>query len=240
LNNQLRILNREIVACERCPRLREYCRRVAEEKRRAYRDWTYWGKPVPPFGDPDARLLVIGLAPAAHGANRTGRMFTGDRSGDFLYRALYETGFASEPESRSREDGLTLAGAYITAAVRCAPPDNKPRPDEFRNCRPYLEREFDLLKDLRVVVALGRIAFDTYLAILRDRGVIRSRSPYAFGHNVEHRIADATPVLIGSYHPSQQNTSTGRLTAPMLREVFERARAILSAESAGRRLLSKS
>lgn len=237
LNKQLRVLNQEIVACERCPRLRDYGRRIAEEKRRAYRDWTYWGKPVPPFGDPDARLLVIGLAPAAHGANRTGRVFTGDRSGDFLYRALHETGFASQPESRSREDGLTLTGAYITAAVRCAPPDNKPRPDEFRNCRPYLERELDLLQDLRVVVALGRIAFDTYLAILRDRGVIRSRSPYAFGHNVEYRIADALPVLIGSYHPSQQNTSTGKLTAPMLREVFERARAILSAESGGSHLL---
>jgi uracil-DNA glycosylase len=238
LNQKLLGLNREIVACERCPRLRDYCRRVAEEKRRAYRDWTYWGKPVPPFGDPRARLLVIGLAPAAHGANRTGRVFTGDRSGDFLYRALYETGFASQPESRSRDDGLTLAGAYITAAVRCAPPENKPRPEEFRNCRPYLERELDLLKDLRVVVALGRIAFDTYLGILRDRGAIRTRSLYAFGHNLEYRIGDGSPVLISSYHPSQQNTSTGKLTAQMLRQVFERARAILSAGLGDEHLLT--
>jgi uracil-DNA glycosylase family 4 len=232
LNEGFRILTREVVACERCPRLREYCRGVAEVKRRAYRDWTYWGKPVPPFGDPRARLLVIGLAPAAHGANRTGRMFTGDRSGDFLYRALYETGFASQPESRSREDGLTLAGAYITGAVRCAPPENKPKPEEFRNCRPYLERELDLLKDLRVVVALGRIAFDAYLTILRDRGLIRSRGAYAFGHDIEHRVTDGSPVLISSYHPSQQNTSTGKLTALMLRQVFERARRLADMPSA--------
>jgi uracil-DNA glycosylase family 4 len=143
---QLRVLANEIVECERCPRLVEYRRRVAEQKRRAYLEWDYWGKPVPPFGDPDAKLLVIGLAPAAHGGNRTGRMFTGDRSGDFLYRALYESGFASQPESRARGDGQKLTGAYITAAVRCAPPDNKPLPEEFRTCRPYLERELDLLK----------------------------------------------------------------------------------------------
>lgn len=222
--NKLEILSREVIACERCPRLREYCKRVAETKRRAYRDWEYWGLPVPGFGDPRARLLVVGLAPAAHGANRTGRMFTGDRSGDFLYRAMYETGFASQPESVSRGDGLKLSGAYVTASVRCAPPDNKPLPEEFRNCRPYLEREIDLLKRVRVVVALGRIAFDTYLSILRDRGVIRSRSAFRFGHDVEHRIAAGSPVLISSYHPSQQNTSTGKLTAAMLRAVFERAR----------------
>ena len=193
-------------------------------KKRAYRGQAYWGKPVPPFGDPQARLLVIGLAPAAHGGNRTGRMFTGDRSGDFLYRALYETGFASQPESISRNDGMTLTGVYITAAVRCAPPDNKPAIDEFRHCRPYLQRELDLLKNLRVVVALGRIAFDTYLAILRDRAVIRSRSAFAFGHDREHHIGPGLPILISSYHPSQQNTSTGKLTAKMLRDVFERAR----------------
>jgi len=223
----LRVLCEEVIACERCPRLVEYRQRVAAVKRRAYRDWTYWGKPVPPFGDPHARLMIIGLAPAAHGGNRTGRVFTGDRSGDFLYRALYETGFASQPESISRDDGLTLADAYITAAVRCAPPDNKPLPEEFRNCRPYLERELDLMKTLRVVVALGKIAFDAYLGILRDRGVIRSRSAYLFGHNREHRMRDDLPVLIASYHPSQQNTSTGKLTAEMLREVFERARRII-------------
>jgi uracil-DNA glycosylase family 4 len=223
---QLRILSNEIVACERCPRLVAYRSQVAEVKRRAYREWDYWGKPVPPFGDPKARVLIIGLAPAAHGGNRTGRMFTGDRSGDFLYRALYETGFASQPESRSRDDGLKLSGAYVTAAARCAPPFNKPSPEEFRDCRPYLERELDLLKQLRVVVALGKIAFDAYLSILRDRGVIKSRAAFAFGHNREYQIASGQPVLVASYHPSQQNTSTGKLTAKMLREVFERARRI--------------
>jgi len=222
----LRILANEVVACTLCPRLVAHRGEMARIKRRAYRDWDYWGKPVPPFGDPRARLLIVGLAPAAHGGNRTGRMFTGDRSGDFLYRALYETGFASQPTSVSRADGLTLTDAYITAAVRCAPPENKPLPEEFRRCRPYLERELDLLKNLRVVVALGKLAFDAYLGILRDRGVIRSRAPFAFGHNVCYEIPGA-PVLIGSYHPSQQNTSTGKLTAPMLRQVFERARAIL-------------
>lgn len=226
MTGALGALRQEVIACERCPRLRAYCRQVAEVKRRAYRDWTYWGKPVPPFGDPHARLLVIGLAPAAHGGNRTGRMFTGDRSGDFLYRALYETGFASQAESRFRDDGLTLASAYITAAVRCAPPDNKPAPDEFRNCRPYLARELDLLKNLKVIVALGKIAFDAYLTILRDRGTIRSRAAFTFGHNREHRIGPGLPILISSYHPSQQNTSTGKLTAHMLRQVFERARRL--------------
>jgi uracil-DNA glycosylase family 4 len=226
---QLRILSSEVVECERCPRLVEYRRRVAEVRRRAYREWDYWGKPVPPFGDPDAAMLVIGLAPAAHGGNRTGRMFTGDRSGDFLYRALYETGFASQPESRARGDGLKLTGAYITAAVRCAPPDNKPLPEEFRNCRPYLERELDLLKNLRVVVALGKLAFDAYLSIMGDRDVIRSRAAFAFGHAREHIVAPGQPALLASYHPSQQNTSTGKLTAAMLRDVFERAREIILA-----------
>jgi uracil-DNA glycosylase family 4 len=218
-------LMREVIACERCPRLRAYCRLVAEEKRRAYRDWEYWGKPVPSFGDPNARVLVIGLAPGAHGANRTGRMFTGDRSGEFLYRALYQTGFANQAESSSREDGLALTGIYITAAVRCAPPDNKPSVEEFRNCRAFLERELDILKQVKVVVALGRLAFDTYLGILRDRGVIATRSAFVFGHDCEHRTAPGAPLLISSYHPSQQNTSTGKLTAEMLRQVFERARS---------------
>jgi uracil-DNA glycosylase family 4 len=220
-------LTREVIACERCPRLREYCMRVAETKRRAYLNWDYWGKPVPGFGDPHARLLIVGLAPAAHGGNRTGRVFTGDRSGDYLYRALYETGFASQPESVSRDDGMQLSGVYIAAAVRCAPPDNKPNPEEFRNCREYLEREIDLLKELRVVVALGKIAFDAYLGILRDRGVIRSRAAFVFGHDREHHIAADSPVLISSYHPSQQNTSTGKLTAEMLHAVFARARRLV-------------
>ncbi len=173
-------------------------------------------------------MLLLGLAPAAHGGNRTGRMFTGDRSGDFLFRALYETGFASQPESRSRDDGLRLRGCYISAAVRCAPPGNKPKPDEIRNCRGYLERELDLLPRLRVVVALGKIAFDVYLSILKDRGVIRSRSPFAFGHNLRHSTGPDQPLLISSYHPSQQNTSTGKLTLTMLREVFAGARQAIS------------
>ena len=216
-------LMREVVACQRCPRLREYCTRVGEIRRLAYRDWDYWTKPVPSFGDPKARVLVIGLAPAAHGGNRTGRIFTGDRSGDFLFRALYETGFASQPESISRDDGLKLTGAYVTAAVRCAPPGNKPLPQEFRNCRPYLERELDMLKDVRVVVALGRTAFDAYLGILRIRGVVARRSAFVFAHGREYQTAPGAPVLICSYHPSQQNTFTGKLTAAMLRQVFERA-----------------
>ena len=195
-------------------------------KRRAYRDQEYWGRPVPAFGDPHARVLVIGLAPGAHGSNRTGRMFTGDRSGDFLYRALYETGFASQAESRSRDDGLTLSDVYITAAVRCAPPDNKPSPAEFANCRSYLEREIDALRNVRVVVALGALAFHSYLGILRDRGFIQSRAPFRFGHGLEHRIAPGLPVLVSSYHPSQQNTATGKLTPAMLRRVFERARRL--------------
>jgi uracil-DNA glycosylase family 4 len=223
--DSLVILQQEIVACTRCPRLIEHSTTMARVKRRAYLAWDYWGKPVPPFGDARARLLIIGLAPAAHGGNRTGRMFTGDRSGDFLFRALYETGFASQPESQRRDDGLVLADAYITGAAHCAPPDNKPTPDEFHNCREYLERELDLLPGVQVIVALGKIAFDAYLTILKARGVIVSRAAYAFGHGVEYRVAGIT--LLGCYHPSQQNTSTGKLTAAMLRDVFERARTLL-------------
>jgi uracil-DNA glycosylase family 4 len=215
--NELAVLERKIVGCNLCPRLRDYCREIARVKRRAYRDQVYWGKPVPSFGDPQARVLIVGLAPGAHGANRTGRMFTGDKSGEFLYRALYETGFASQPTSVSRDDGLILTGAYIAASAHCAPPDNKPTREELRNCRPYLEHELRLLKNVRVVVALGRIAFDTYLSVIGERA--------KFGHNVVHRLS---PILIGSYHPSQQNTSTGKLTAGMLREVFEQARKLSS------------
>ena len=223
----LQVLRDEIVHCEKCPRLVEYRARVAVEKRRAYREWEYWGAPVPPFGEADARLFVLGLAPAAHGGNRTGRMFTGDRSGDYLYRALHKTGFASQPNSTSRDDGMRLIDAYISAAVRCAPPDNKPTLEEQRNCRPYLERELDLLQSLRVVVALGRLAFDAYLGILRDRGVIRRRSDFIFAHNGEFHTAPGQPVLVSSYHPSQQNTSTGKLTDKMLTDVFRRARGII-------------
>jgi uracil-DNA glycosylase family 4 len=228
MSSALRVLAREITACERCPRLRKYCREVAATKRRAYLDWEYWGKPVPAFGDPKAQVLVIGLAPGAHGSNRTGRMFTGDRSGDFLYRALYETGFASQAESNSREDGLELRDIYITAAVHCAPPDNKPSTAEFGTCRNYLERELDLLPRVRVVVALGRLAFDTYLSILKDRGVIASRASFEFGHNRRFQTAPGMPILNSCYHPSQQNTSTGKLTREMLRDVFEGARAEVS------------
>jgi len=199
---------------------------VARIKRRAYRDWEYWGRPVPSFGDPDASLLILGLAPGAHGANRTGRVFTGDRSGDLLYRVLHATGFASQAASLSREDGLRLNGAYITAAVHCAPPGNKPALDEIRSCRGYLERELDSLPNLRAVVALGKIAFDVYLSILRDRGVIRSRSAFVFAHNAVHRIGPGQPVLVSCYHPSQQNTSTGKLTEKMLLEVFRGVRRL--------------
>ncbi len=220
----IEILNREIVACRQCPRLVEYREEVGRIKRRAYRQQNYWAKPVPGFGDPRARMLLVGLAPGAHGANRTGRMFTGDSSGNFLYRALFETRFASQPASVSIGDGLVLTGAYISAAVRCAPPDNKPLPEEIRNCRPYLERELELLGDLRVVVALGRLAFDVYLSIVRQQGKIARRSDFVFAHDKEHRTGPGQPLLISSYHPSQQNTSTGKLTEAMLRAVFVRAR----------------
>lgn len=226
--NVLDILQSEIVNCRRCPRLRAHCAAIAEVKRRAYRDWEYWGKPVPAFGDPQARVLILGLAPAAHGANRTGRMFTGDRSGDWLYRALHATGFASQASSVSRDDGLTLRDAYITASARCAPPDNKPAPEEIRKCRPYLERELKLLANLKVVVALGKIAFDNYLDVLKSQGAIPSRAAFHFGHDREFRTGAGLPVLISSYHPSQQNTSTGKLTEEMLTAVFRRARKILS------------
>jgi uracil-DNA glycosylase family 4 len=222
---QLSALQKKIVACDRCPRLRAHCTQIAAIKRRAYRHETYWGRPVPSFGDPNARLLILGLAPGAHGANRTGRMFTGDSSGDFLYRVLHATGFASQPTSRSAGDGLTLHDLWITASAHCAPPDNKPARDEILSCRMWLEQELTLLRRVRVVVALGRLAFDNYLDILRARGVIESRAAYQFAHGAVH---DLRPVLIGSYHPSQQNTSTGKLTEPMLRDVFETARRILS------------
>ncbi len=225
----LQILQEEIVNCVRCPRLREHCARIAQVKRRAYRDFEYWGKPVPAFGDPQARVVIVGLAPGAHGSNRTGRMFTGDNSGVSLYRALYETGFASQASSLHRDDGMVLRDAFITASARCAPPGNKPTPEEIRNCRPYLERELDLLTNVKVVVALGKIAFDNYLEILKSRGAIRSRAPFVFGHELEYRPAPGYPVLISSYHPSQQNTATGKLTQKMLRNVFRRARRLAQA-----------
>ncbi len=215
------LLEARVIACERCPRLRRYCSEVASTKKRAFLEWKYWGRPVPSFGDPKARLLIIGLAPAAHGANRTGRMFTGDRSGDFLYDALHRTGFASQPSSMSREDGLKLHDCYITAAVRCAPPDNKPSPEETKNCAEYLQRELELLRQIRVVVALGRFAFDAYLRMRPIPGARFSHG--AFARPVNERL----PVLIASYHPSQQNTFTGKLTMAMLVDVFRRAHEAL-------------
>lgn len=218
-------LNRQITACQRCQRLIAHCREVASVKRRAYRDWSYWGKPVPSFGDTSARLLVLGLAPGAHGANRTGRMFTGDRSGDFLYRAMFRAGLASQAESVHAADGLVLRDAWITAPAHCAPPDNKPTPEEFRNCRPFLEREFDLLPNLRAVIALGKIAFDTCLSILKGRGKIERVSDFPFAHG--RLYTNVFPALLASYHPSQQNTSTGKLTQSMLDDVFLKAAELI-------------
>jgi uracil-DNA glycosylase family 4 len=222
----LTAVGRAIVACTRCPRLRAYCRRVARAKKRAFRDWDYWGKPVPGFGDPRARLLVVGLAPAAHGANRTGRMFTGDASGDWLYAALHRHGFASAPRAVSRDDGLTLRDCYIAAAARCAPPGNKPTRTELERCRPYLAAEVRLLSRVRVVVTLGRIAHDAWLKAAGwwQRLAPRERPPFA--HGVCTTLPDGT-VVIASYHPSRQNTNTGRLTRAMWDAVFRTAREAL-------------
>jgi uracil-DNA glycosylase family 4 len=221
-----------IVACEACPRLRRYCARIATEKKAAHRGETYWGRPVPGFGDPEARLLLVGLAPAAHGANRTGRVFTGDGSGDFLAAALHAIGFANIPTSRRADDGLLLRDAYVLSAVRCAPPDNKPAPDEIVRCRRHLAAEIAALPRLRVVVALGKIGHDAYLAYLADTHGVRPRPRPAFGHGSEARLGDGLPLLLGCYHPSRQNTNTGKLTAPMMRAVFARARGIIEAAHA--------
>jgi uracil-DNA glycosylase family 4 len=225
----LRVVHEQIVSCDRCPRLRSYCVRIGREKRRAYRDETYWARPVPGFGDPRARLLIVGLAPAAHGANRTGRVFTGDGiggSGDFLMSALHRAGHASIPTSQHRADGLTLRDAYITAAVRCAPPANKPTPEEVNNCLPHLEAELAALPRVRVVVALGKIGFDAYLQLLKRRGVVVRPRP-RFGHALTHDLPNGQ-VLIGCYHPSRQNTNTGKLTARMMDDVFRAARLAIS------------
>ena len=220
-------LNARIVVCRRCPRLVRYREKVARTKVARFRDWTYWGRPVPGFGDPAARLLIVGLAPAAHGGNRTGRVFTGDRSGDWLFRALHRAGFASQPTSRSRGDGLRLTDAYISAAVRCAPPDNRPTPREFANCQPYLEAELRLLRDLRVVVALGQTAMDHFLRGWRATGREVPRPRPAFGHAAVHPIGSVT--LVCSYHPSQRNTQTGLLSEAMFDRVFRVARECLDA-----------
>jgi uracil-DNA glycosylase family 4 len=218
----LTVLNREVIACTCCPRLVAYREQVAREKRRAYRDWDYWGKPVPGFGDPDARVLVMGLAPGAHGSNRTGRPFTGDASGNFMYPVLYEVGFANQPTATDRNDGLTLKNLYITAAVRCAPPDNKPTPQELAACAPFLDREIAGLKNLRVVVALGKIGFDAYLNFLKRAGVLPNKKGYLFKHGASYRTPDGK-MLLASYHPSNQNTQTGKLTRKMFLKIFQEA-----------------
>jgi len=219
----------DIINCDRCPRLREYCTRIAREKRAAYRDETYWGRPVPGFGDPRARLLLVGLAPAAHGANRTGRVFTGDGvggSGDFLMAALHRAGFANIPTSHHPDDGLKLRDAFIAAAVRCAPPGNKPTPEEIARCLPHLDAEIAALPRVRVIVALGKIGFDAYIQLLRQRGVAMRPRP-AFGHACAHDHPDGQ-TLIGCYHPSRQNTNTGKLTSRMMDDVFRMARRSLA------------
>jgi uracil-DNA glycosylase len=220
-------LNARVVNCGRCPRLRLYCAEVARVKRRAYLDQEYWGRPVPSFGDPMARVLILGLAPGAHGSNRTGRPFTGDGSGNFLYPVLYEAGFASQPIATSRDDGMKLHDAQITAVVRCAPPDNKPLPIEIVNCSSYLDEEIAALPRLRVVVCLGKIAFDGYVAHLIRRGAIARRGNLHFAHGAEFAVPDGRRLL-ATYHPSLQNTNTGKLTAAMFLKVFQRARRLAS------------
>ncbi|HYD16727.1 MAG TPA: uracil-DNA glycosylase [Candidatus Nanoarchaeia archaeon] len=223
------ILYQEVVKCRRCPRLVEHCQAIGREKRRAYLEWEYWARPVPGFGDPNARLLILGLAPGAHGSNRTGRPFTGDKSGEFMYPVLYRVGFASQPTAVRRDDGLRLVDAYITAAVRCAPPDNKPTPEEIAACAPFLDREIAALKNLKVVVALGKIGFDAYLNFLKRRGNIVSKKEYIFAHGAQYAMSDGV-VLLASYHPSNQNTATGKLTEKMFREVFESAKRTIQSE----------
>ena len=232
-NAALRVLARRVDACWLCPRLREHCRAIAREKRRAFRDQSYWGRPIPGFGDPRARLLIVGLAPAAHGANRTGRMFTGDSSGDWLYAVLHAHGFANHARSESRDDGLVLSDAWITAAARCAPPDNRPSRDELAKCSQYLEEEIRVLARVRVVVTLGAIAHEAWLraagwwSVSGGNGTVVLRRP-PFGHGHETALPDGT-LLISSYHPSRQNTQTGRLSRSAWNAIFARARTHLSA-----------
>ncbi len=228
--SRLSVLQNTVAGCRRCPRLVAHRETTALVKVRRFREWEYWGKPVPGFGEANARLLVVGLAPAAHGGNRTGRIFTGDRSGDWLYRTLFRFGFASQPDSVSRDDGMRLADCYITATVRCAPPGNQPLPMEFNRCRPFLVEELRLFKQVRVVVALGKVAFDGYLRACRDLGHDMPRPRPAFVHGRVCRLPWGV-TLLASYHPSQQNTQTGKLTAPMFDSVFAKARRLLNAPS---------
>jgi uracil-DNA glycosylase family 4 len=228
-SDQWERLNAEIVACTACPRLVQWREKVAQEKRRAFRDWDYWGRPVPGFGDRQARLVIIGLAPAAHGANRTGRMFTGNGSGDTLTAALHRAGFANQPISRHCDDGLQLRDAFLTAVARCAPPKNKPTGDEMDNCQGFLVRELALLSSTRVVLTLGRIAFDRYRRLLQKQGVDLPR--LTFHHGACYRLEPPLPALVVSYHPSRQNTQTGRLTEEMLDEVFAYVHELLDERS---------
>ncbi len=221
----LTLLNREVIHCTKCPRLVLYREQIGREKRRAYRDCDYWAKPVPGFGDPQARVVILGLAPGAHGSNRTGRPFTGDASGKFMYPILHKAGFASQANAESRGDGLKLLDCYITAAVRCAPPDNKPLPSELANCAGFLDRELKLLRNLKVVVALGKIGFDAYLGYLRRNQIISSKVGYTFGHGVQYQVQGGVELL-ASYHPSNQNTATGKLTAVMFEQIFQKAKKL--------------
>jgi uracil-DNA glycosylase family 4 len=226
-SNWLTVLNSEITACRLCPRLVEYRETIGREKRRAYIDQEYWAKPVPGFGDPDAKVLILGLAPGAHGSNRTGRPFTGDGSGYFMYPVLHAAGFASQPTATRRDDGLKLNCAYITAAVRCAPPMNKPSPQEIVACSSFLDRELAGMRSVEVVVALGKIGFDAYLNHLKRAGVITSKAAYLFGHGATYRLPNGV-TLIASYHPSLQNTNTGKLTEKMFLEIFLKAAKMIN------------
>lgn len=233
MTDSLLTINTELLTCRKCPRLVEWREEVARTKRKAYKDHEYWGKPVPGFGDPQARVFVVGLAPGAHGSNRTGRQFTGDASGDFLYPALYRAGFASQPESHQRDDGLTLTDMYITPVCRCAPPGNKPLPEEMANCQPYLERELELIRP-KVIVVLGRIAFDSILRIYsRPRTMDHRQQPIVFSHGAVYRLnhplrGQAETWLVCSYHPSQQNTQTGKLTVKMFDSVWQKVKDLLA------------
>jgi uracil-DNA glycosylase len=222
-DNSLLKVRSQVVDCRRCPRLVQYREKVAKVKRREFSEWEYWGRPVPGFGDPNASLLVVGLAPAAHGGNRTGRVFTGDRSGDFLYKALYKTGFANQPLSKSREDGLALKSVYVTAAVKCAPPDNKPSSDETSNCSSYLAAEIDALSELQVILCLGKFAFDAVMRTVRTKYHLEQRSA-KFGHGRVLRLGNGIPRVICSYHPSPRNTQTGKLTERMFLSVLRKIR----------------
>ncbi len=221
------MISEEIVQCRNCRRLTHYREQVSQEKKRAYQDENYWGKPVPSFGENQARLLIIGLAPAAHGGNRTGRIFTGDSSGDFLFNALYRFGFSNQPASVHAQDGLKLIDTYITAVAHCAPPGNKPLPGEIENCRPYLIREIEALTQVRAVLTLGQIAFNEYLKILKTSGKIEKESRLRFGHGIQFQLNSPLPTLFSSYHPSQQNTRTGRLTRPMFDKVISQIRDLI-------------